>query len=219
MKNILTIAMKDFRSNFSSPIAWIVIAAFLGIIGWMFFWTLEHFGAASMRFQQTGQKGISLADGVIRPLFGNMNVILLFILPFVTMRLFAEEKKSQTIVLLFTSPVTIYEIILGKFFSVFLLLCVMLSVTLVYPITLFLTGNPEFGPILTAYVGTILLASCYLSVGMLFSATSEKPDCRRGTHLRYSLVFLAHLLGIPSGWAGSGRSPRIFVAHCTLSRF
>ncbi|MBC7691036.1 MAG: ABC transporter permease subunit [Methylotenera sp.] len=174
MKNIWTIARRDFRNYFTSPIAYIVIAGFLGIMGWMFFFNLAHFNEQNMQYQQYNMgKAISITDGIVRPLFGNMNVIFLFLIPFITMRLFAEEKKSQTIQLLMTSPVTLTDIIVGKFLSAFLLISVMLGMTLVYPVVLFATGNPDIGPIITSYIGTLLLASCLLSVGVLFSSMTE----------------------------------------------
>ncbi|HLE01198.1 MAG TPA: ABC transporter permease [Bdellovibrionota bacterium] len=174
MRNIWTIARRDFKTYFTSPIAYIVIAGFLAIMGWMFFFNLNHFFMENMKYQQLNMgKGVSITDGIIRPLFGNMNVVLLFLVPFITMRLFAEEKKLHTIELLMTSPVTLTEIIFGKFLSALMLVKVMLLVTLVYPVVLFMTGNPELGPIVTSYLGTILLCSCYLAIGLFFSALSE----------------------------------------------
>jgi len=173
-RNIWTIARKDFRAYFTSPIAYIVIAGFMGIMGWMFFFNLSHFNAQNMQYQQFNMgKGVSITDGIIRPLYGNMNVIFLFLVPFITMRLFAEEKKLHTIELLMTSPVRLIEIIFGKFLSSFFLVSVMLALTIVYPIVLFATGNPELGPIVTSYIGTLLLSSCYLSIGILFSSVTE----------------------------------------------
>ncbi|MCM2324527.1 MAG: ABC transporter permease, partial [Oligoflexia bacterium] len=174
MRNVWTIAKRDFRAYFTSPIAYIVIALFLAIMGWMFFWNLSHFDLQNRQYQQfnTG-RGISITDGIVRPLFGNMNVVLLFLVPFITMRLFAEERKQHTLELLMTSPVRLSEIILGKFLSSLLLVKTMLALTLVYPIALFITGNPDLGPIVTSYLGTIFLASCYLSLGILFSSMTE----------------------------------------------
>ena len=145
------------------------------IMGWMFFVYISHFQVQSMQFQQFNQggKGPSIAEGIIRPFYGNMNVVLLLLVPFITMRLFAEEKKSHTIELLMTAPVTLAEIVLGKFLSGFLMLVVMLTCTMIFPIVLFFTGNPEIGPIVTNYLGTLLLCSCYLSLGVLFSAMTE----------------------------------------------
>jgi ABC-2 type transport system permease protein len=174
IRNIWYIARKDFRAYFTSPIAYIVIAGFLVIMGWMFFFNLSHFNYQNMQYQQMNMgKGASITDGIIKPVYGNMNVIFLFLVPFITMRLFAEERKLHTIELLMTAPITLTEIILGKFFSSFLLVAVMLALTIVYPVILFVTGNPELGPIVTSYIGTLLLASCYLSLGILFSSLTE----------------------------------------------
>src|SRR5688572_21585360 len=109
MRNVLTIASRDFKSFFTSPVAYIIMAAFLGIMGWMFFNILDYYFDHVRQFQHMmgmgGGKLPSLTDGVLRPLYNNMNVILLFLLPFVTMRLIAEERKNQSLLLLLTSPV------------------------------------------------------------------------------------------------------------------
>jgi ABC-2 type transport system permease protein len=173
-KKIWTIAAKDYRTYFTSPIAYILIAGFLFVMGWMFFNNLTHFNLQSMQYRQYGMgKGMSLTEGIIRPLFGNMNVILLFLVPFITMRLFAEERKLQTIQLLMTSPISLAEMVAGKFFSAFFLVLTALVLTAVYPILLIVYGNPDIGPILTSYLGTMLLSSCYIALGVLFSSMTE----------------------------------------------
>ncbi len=202
MKNIWVVARRDFRSYFTSPIAYIVIAGFLGIMGWMFFFNLSHFNLQNLQYQQFNMgKGVSITDGIIRPLYGNMNVIFLFLVPFITMRLFAEEKKIHTIELLMTSPLTLTQIILGKFLSSFLLVCVMLGLTIVYPAVLFATGNPDLGPIVTSYVGTLLLASCYLAIGILFSAMTENQI------VAGALTFAAGLFFWLVSWATQSAGP------------
>lgn len=203
MKNIWTVARKDFRGYFYSPIAYIVIAGFMSIMGFMFYQNLIHFFRAnSVQFQQmSGGRPVSISDGIIRPLYGNMNVIFLFMLPFITMRLFAEERKNNTIELLITSPLTLTEIILGKFFSAFLFVSVMLGLTLLYPIILYSTGNPEWGPILTSYIGTLLLASCVLSIGILCSACTENQI------VAGSLTFAVVLFFWIVSWASQNAGP------------
>lgn len=176
MTNAWTIAKRDIKSYFSSPIAYIVIAVFLGIMGWMFFFNLDHFFRYQLQFQRFGQGqggGMSITDGIIRPLFGNMNVIFLFLVPFITMRVFAEEKKNQTIALLLTTPVRVTEIIFGKFLAVLALICTMLTVTAVYPAIIAYTGNPDLGPIFSSYLGIFLTFACYLSVGLFCSSLTE----------------------------------------------
>jgi ABC-2 type transport system permease protein len=174
INNIWTVARRDFKSYFTSPIAYIVIAAFLGIMGWMFFFNLSHFAQQNLQYQAMNMgKQPSITEGIIRPLYGNMNVVFLLLVPFITMRLFAEEKKNHTFELLITSPLSLTDIVLGKFVSAFLLLCTMLGLTLVYPLVLFITGNPDLGPMATSILGTLLLCSCYLSIGILCSAMTE----------------------------------------------
>jgi len=201
MNNIWTIARKDFKTYFTSPIAYIVIASFLLIMGWMFFFNLQHFAMESMKYQQMTGKGMTITEGIIRPLYGNMNVIFLFLVPFITMRLFAEEKKQHTIELLMTSPVTLTEIVLGKFLSSFLLVFIMLSFTIVYPLVLFATGSPELGPILTSYVGTLLLSCCYLAIGILFSSVTENQI------VAGALTFAAGLFFWLVSWATQSAGP------------
>ncbi len=116
---------------------------------------------------------ISLTLGILRPLYGNINVIFLLMVPLITMRLFAEEKKQHTLELLLTAPISLGEIVIGKFLSAFMLISVMLGLTLLYPIVLFMTGNPDLGPVVGCYLGSLLLTSCYLAIGILFSSVTE----------------------------------------------
>jgi ABC-2 type transport system permease protein len=200
MRNIWTIAMRDFRTYFTSPIAYIVIFSFLLIMGWMYVFNLFYSANQSMQFQQMG-RGPSLTDGLIRPLYGNMNVVLLFLMPFITMRLFAEERKQHTIELLLTSPVTLTEIILGKYLAGVLLVLVMLGLTLVYPATLAWSADPDWGPVIASYLGTLLLAGCYLATGVLFSAVTENQI------VAGSLTFAAGLFFWLISWASQSAGP------------
>lgn len=172
IKNVWTIARRDFRSSFTSPVAYIVIAAFLGVMGFMFFNLLDYFRMQSLQFQMGG-KAPSLADGIIRPLYGNMNVVYLLLLPFITMRVFAEERKLHTLELLMTSPVTLTEIVVGKFLGSFLFLLVTVGLTLIYPVVLYFSGNPDMGTVLSSAMGTLLMSACYLAVGILCSSLTE----------------------------------------------
>jgi ABC-2 type transport system permease protein len=202
MKNIWIIAKRDFSNYFTSPIAYIVIGGFLAIMGWMFFFNLNHFALQNMQYQQMGVgKGVSISEGIVRPLYGNMNVIFLFLVPFITMRLLAEERKNQTIALLLTSPVTLTEVILGKFLSSFLLVLVMLAATFVYPIVLGATGQPDWGVILACNLGTLLLTACYLSLGVLFSSVTENQI------VAGALTFAAGLFFWLVSWATQAAGP------------
>jgi len=203
MRNTWTIARRDFRSYFTSPIAYIVIAGFMLIMGWMFFFILSQFNMQNAQFQQYNLgKSISITDGIIRPLFGNINVVMLFLVPFITMRLFAEEKKQHTLELLMTSPVSLSEIILGKFFSSLLLVLVMLGMNAIFLIIVFATGNPDWGPVLTNYIGTLLLTSSYLAVGVLFSSMTENQIVAGA--LTFATILFFWLISWAAQSAGQG---------------
>lgn len=168
------VARREFSSFFVSPIAYIVIAAFLLIMGWMFFYTLVHFMQYSMQAQlYGGGQKVSLIEAVVQPIYSSMNLIFIFVLPFVTMRVFAEEKKQHTVQLWMTAPVRMGEMVLGKFFAVFCLLLLLLLLSGVYPAIVLLGGNAEWGPVLTSVLGCLLLGSCYLAMGLCFSSMTE----------------------------------------------
>jgi ABC-2 type transport system permease protein len=202
LNKIWTIAWKDYKTYFTSPIAYIIIAGFLMIMGWMFFFSLSHFNMQMMQYKQFGMgKGVSITDGIVRPLYGNMNVIFLLLVPFVTMRLFAEERKLQTIQLLMTSPISLWEMICGKFLSAILLIITMLASTLVYPVVLMVFGNPDAGPIFTSYLGTFMLTSCYVAIGIFFSSMTENQI------VAGALTFAAGLFLWLINWASQSAGP------------
>lgn len=172
---MLTIAKKDLRTYFTSPIAYILMGVFSFIMGFMFFSILQIYIMQSSQYQSYGMggKGPNLTDALVRPVFGNMNVVLLFMVPFITMRLFAEEKRNNTIELLFTAPVSLMDIILGKFFSALGFVGVLVALTLPYPIALAMATQPDWGVLFLAYLGTMCMISVYVAVGLLCSSLTE----------------------------------------------
>jgi len=177
MRNILAIAAKDLRSQFVSPIAYVVLTGFLLLGGWFFFNLLARFNFLlnlylSFRNPEAMQR-LNLNDFVIAPLLHNLSVILVILVPVITMRSFAEEKRSGTYELLMTSPLSVTEIVLGKFFGAFAFVFFMLLLTAVYPLILMLYGNPEMGVILSGFLGLLLLATAFVAVGLLTSSFTE----------------------------------------------
>ncbi len=202
MSNAWTIAKRDFRMYFRSPIGYTIVAAFLFLMGYMFFMILNAYAMQRFQYQNLNMgKQASLTEGVVKPLYQNMNMVLLFFLPFVTMRLFAEEKKNHTLEHLMTAPVTLTSIIAGKFISALLLVFVLLGATFFYPVILMIYGNPDVLPILTSLLGTLLLCMCYLSLGILFSSLSENQI------IVGFLTFGAELLFWIISWAAFSAGP------------
>jgi ABC-2 type transport system permease protein len=172
MNNVLVIASKELRSYFSSPIAYVVVGLFSILFGYFFVASLSFFVRISMQGGMGGPP-INLNEFLLRPLFGNTAVILLFVLPMITMRSYAEEKQSGTIELLLTSPLTDFEIILGKFLGAMTLFGLMLGVTALHMGILFWYGEPELAPLLSGYLGLLLMGGSFISLGLLISSATK----------------------------------------------
>jgi ABC-2 type transport system permease protein len=174
MRNIVAIARKELRSYFASPIAYVVIGMFTFIFGYFYVAILNYFVQMSMQMGASGMGGpVNVNQQMIRLLLQNAAVVILFVLPMITMRTYAEEKRSGTIELLLTSPLTDFQIIVGKFVGALTLYAVMLSVTLIHIAILFVYGNPEWAPIASGYLGLLLLGGCFISVGLLVSSLTR----------------------------------------------
>jgi ABC-2 type transport system permease protein len=175
MSNALAIAQKELKSYFASPIAFIVIGFFALVFGYFFIALLLFFDqrSAQMAGMGGGAQAINVNQDMIRPVFQNTMVIFLFVLPMITMRTYSEEKRSGTIELLLTSPLTDFQIIFGKFLGAMGLYAAMLAVTLIHIAVLFIFGQPEILPIVTTYLGLLLMGGCFISVGLLISSLTK----------------------------------------------
>jgi len=170
MSNVLAIARREISAYFASPIAYVVIGFFALMFGFFYYSLLLYFDRQSL--QAAGQ-AVNVNEQFLRPVFLNATVILLFVLPLVTMRTYSEEKRSGTIELLLTAPLTDLQIILGKFLGAMGLYAAMLAITLVHVGLLFVFGNPEWRPVVTTYLGLLLMGGCFISVGLLISSLTK----------------------------------------------
>jgi ABC-2 type transport system permease protein len=175
MRNIWNIAKKEIRTYFCSPIAYVVIAVFLLLIGFFFYSAVWWFNSQAIQMAQNPYyaQQMNINQMVYAPLFHNMSIILLLMLPLLTMRLLSEEKKIGTDELLFTSPLNIGEIILGKYLAALVVLAAMLGLTGLLSIFTFAYGNPEVPQILTGYLGLFLMGAAFIAVGIFFSSLTE----------------------------------------------
>ncbi len=177
MRNIFIIASKEIRSLFVSPIAYVVLTGFLLIGGWFFFNLLFRFTyllTLYTSFQNAeGLQSLNLNEYVIAPLLQNLTIVLVIMIPIITMRAFAEERKNGTYELLLTSPLTVTEIVMGKFVGCVFFIFVMVLLTGMYPAILVLYGNPELGVLASGYLGLFLLAVVFVAVGLFTSSLTE----------------------------------------------
>jgi ABC-type transport system involved in multi-copper enzyme maturation, permease component len=174
MTPVNTLLAKELRSYFVSPVVYVVGAVFLLIVGLLAYIYIVFTGVQAIQLMQVqGQAQINLNDLVFRNLFSSIRFVLLIVLPILTMRLFAEEKKLRTFEFLMTSPISLNEIVAGKFVSVFLVFLGLLGLTGLIPLTLALFSDFDWYPVLTGYLGLLLLGALFISVGALASALTE----------------------------------------------
>jgi len=195
MRNVWIICRKELGSYFASPIAYLLLTMF-GIIFGYFFWTaLRFFVFRGMEMQMSGQMyPMNLNEWVIRPLLSNVGVIGLFMIPLITMRLFAEEKRTGTIELLATSPVRDVEIIVGKWLAALILYSCLLLFTALNFAFLFRYGRPDWKPLLVGYLGVLLQAGALLAIGTFISTLT------RNQIIAGAATFGACLLLYVFGW-------------------
>jgi ABC-2 type transport system permease protein len=174
MKNVWVIFRKELRSYFASPIAYSIMALYAVIFGFFFYSAVKYFQQASLRSQMMGQSfPMNINEMIVRPVLMNVSVIGLFLIPMITMRLFAEEKRSGTIELLMTSPIRDIELILGKWSAAFTLYAVILAVSAMNLMFLFLYGKPDWKPVLVGYLGLLLQGGCLLAIGTFISTLTR----------------------------------------------
>ncbi len=162
MKQVLTIARRELAAIFDSPIAYIAAIVFLVATSLMFFFGIDgsedFFGAR---------------EATLRPLFDHAPWVLAVILPAVTMRLISEEKKSGTLELLVTLPVSDLQIVLGKLLGSVGFLCIALSLTLVFPLIIASVGAPDLGAAIGGYIGLLLIGTTFLALGLMTSTWTQ----------------------------------------------
>ena len=179
MKKTFAIFNKELKSFFYSPMAYVVIAVFTALSGVFFYLYLSNFVETAFRadmmaqqYRQMPQK-MNVNLMLIRPYFWNIALITLFTLPAITMRLFSEEKKQGTVELLYTSPITSLQIVMGKFLAGLAFFAVLLIPTILFQSLLFSYGNPEILPVVSGYIGLLFLGSAFISMGLFISTTTE----------------------------------------------
>lgn len=189
MKNILIICRKELRSYFASPIAYLLMAIFAIIFGFFFYSATAIFVVRGMESQMMGRgMPVDVNEWVIRPLLMNASVVGLFLIPMITMRLYAEEKRSGTIELLLTSPVHDIEVILGKWLAALLLYMCVLGISAINIAILFAYGKPDWKPILVGYLGLLLQGGCLLAIGTFISTTTRNQIVAGGATFAVCLL-------------------------------
>jgi len=171
---ILTIAYRELRSLFMSPLAWVMLAVVQGILAYVFLMQVERFLQLQPRLAAMADAP-GLTDIVVAPLLGNAAFILLLIMPLLTMRLISEERRNKTLSLLLSAPLSMTEIILGKFLAMIIFVALMVLLLALMPLSLLLGGSIDLGMLLSGLLGLFLLASSFAALGLYMSCLTAQP--------------------------------------------
>jgi ABC-2 type transport system permease protein len=189
MRNVIVIFTKEMKSYFASPIAYLLLTIFAVIFGFFFYTFTRLFVLQGMQMQMMGRgMPMDVNEQVIRPLLSNASVLGLFLIPMITMRLYAEEKRSGTIELLMTSPVRDLEIVLGKWLAALVLYAAILGISGINMGILFAFGRPDWKPVLVGFLGLLLQGGCLLAVGIFISTLTRNQIIAGGATFAVCLM-------------------------------
>jgi ABC-2 type transport system permease protein len=195
MRPVHAIVAKELRSYFVSPVVYVVGAIVLLIFGVLSYLAVVNAGNQAVRLMQLqgAAAQLNLNDLVFRPTFYSMALVLLLVLPMLTMRLFAEERKLRTFELLMTSPIGLNEVVVGKFLGAYLIFLGLLALTGLVPLILSAFSSFDWNPVFTGYLGLALLGALFLAAGVLASSMTENQIV--AAFLSFGLLIMVWLLG------------------------
>lgn len=205
---------KELRLYFTSPVAYAVGTIFLLIAGYFFYSIFAFFTMASMQSMMNPAmaRELNVTDSVMRPLFSNLSVILLLIMPLLTMRLIAEERRAGTIELLLTYPIRDGAVLAGKYLAALALYAMMIGLTLAYPAMVAYFARLEWGPLLTGYLGLLLMGAAFLAVGLFASSVTENQIV--AAVITFGVLLMFWVIGWSADYAG-GAFGRV-LAHLSI---
>jgi len=212
VRSLFLVARREFAAYWTSPVAYVVIAVYLILSGIFFFGELSRFVGLSDR---QGGSGVDVNQQVIRPYLNTVSVIVLFLLPLVSMRLLSEEKRQGTLEILLTTPVREAALVSGKYLASMGLFLVLLGVSALHVGILFTFGSPEWGPVLTGFLGLLLTGAAYLALGLFLSAATQNQvvAAALGFALFLALWLANWLSGLVPGTAGAVLEHVSFAGH------
>ncbi len=170
----LTVASRELRSLFLSPLAWSILAVVQFLLAYMFLSQVEYFQRLQPRIAAL-EDSPGVTDLIVAPLFGNAGVILLLVTPMLTMRLISEERRNRTLSLLFSAPVSITEIVLGKYLGILAFLAIMITMIALMPLSLTLGTDLDWGKFAACVVGLGLLLAAFAAIGLYLSSLATQP--------------------------------------------
>jgi ABC-2 type transport system permease protein len=202
MRGTLVIARKELRQLFGSPIAYVSLAMFFLITGFLFFALVGNYTAQLVQLQGAPPPDFNPTRIIFTPLYQDATFVLILLVPVLTMRLVSEEDRARTMELLATSPVTNTAIILGKYLAIVLLFLVLLAISAYMPLSLALIGRLDWGLLASTYAGLLVLGGAFLSIGLFASTLNENQIVSAA--IGFALLLIFWVLGFAQQASGSG---------------
>lgn len=202
LRNIWLICRRELAAYFFSPIAYVLLAGWAFMMGIFFSGAFLNFAAISMQLMRNPRAAARLnaTAGVLEPVFSSVTIILLFLIPVLTMRLFSEEKKQGTIELLLTYPIRDGQVLAGKFVSALLMYLIMLAITLAYPVILSAYTEVDWAVVGSGYLGMFLMGSAFLAIGLFVSSLTSNQIVAAALAFMVLLVsFIMDFLSVSAG--------------------
>ena len=200
---IWVIARREFGAMFLAPLAWIILAVIQTILSYMFLTNLDNFFMLQPQLLQL-QNTPGVTDIVVTPLMQVAAIILLMVMPLLTMRSFAEEKRSRSLTLLISAPVSMTEIVLGKFLGLMLFVVVLVSMLMLMPLSLYLGTTPDTGKLFSIYLGMLLLLGAFIAIGLYLSSLTENQTI--AAVASFGILLMLWIIDWLSGSVSNGQS-------------
>jgi len=208
---IFTIAGRELRSLFLSPLAWSILAVTLFILAYLFLTQIETYISLQPRLAAIeGAPGV--ADIVIAPLFADAATVLLLITPLITMRTISEERRNRTLSLLFSAPVSMTEIVLGKYLGVLSFFLILLGLLALMPLSLLAGTDLDMGKLAAGMLGLTLVVAAFAAIGLYMSSLTEQPTVAAVT--TFGLLLLLWIID----WAGNSNGDSNTLAQLSMLR-
>jgi len=206
---IWVIARREAGAMFLSPLAWVILAVVQVILGYMFLTNLDNFFLLQPQLIQLANTP-GVTDIVVTPLMQVAAIILLMVMPLVTMRSIAEEKRNATLSVLISAPIGMTEIVLGKFLGLMLFIVILVSMLMLMPLSLYLGTSPDAGKLLSIYVGLLLLLGSFAAIGLyLSSLTSNQTVAAIST---FGVLLMLWIIDWIGSAAGNGESVLAYLS-------
>ncbi len=209
---IFTLAWREIRSMFLSPLAWVILGVVQALMGWLFLNHVDNYMSIQSRLLSM-QTPIGLTDIVVASVFGNAAIILLLVVPLITMRLVSEERRNRTLTLLYSAPLSMTEIILGKYLGILFFLLVVLFLVALMPLSLLAGGSLDFGAFASGFLGLALLLASFAAVGLFMSTLTQNPTIAAVS--TFGMLLLSWVLDT----GGQGASGNVLAYFSLLNHY